>query len=153
MSTSSDRTIYDKCSAASKEQENYSVFNRVTDLSVKSPPQCGYTFNGKAPGYSIPGSAIDIESDLRNQWSVLNRCDSKGPTYVFPYADQYEKGVSQCTEMKAVHSRVVRGCTVPNNANTRLEFNLLSRPDPNVHSNNYIGENSRLSFRDMHKRG
>jgi hypothetical protein len=153
------RNLYDDCSLAKKNQENTASFNWITDKSVvESKHSC---YQGTSPFMhnpfkSIPMNAVDIESNLRGQHLKASRC----PIHKFnpnndPYST-YGNVLHDCKDNKLVpeYTRLNKACNIFSGININ-RFNPLCEDltDLNkIHSNNYIGINTRLIIKDSFKK-
>lgn len=150
------RNLYDDCSLEKKNQESAGPFNWVTDKSVvESQQSCFQATSPFAhnPFKSIPMSSVDIESDLRGQKLKSSRC----PIHKYNPNNQkpFENVLNNCTTNGLVpeYTRLNKSCNIFSGI-TINRFNPLCEDltDINkIHSNNYIGENSRLIIKDAFK--
>ena len=152
------RNLYDNCSLEKKNQESTAPFNWVTDKSVvESKQSC---FQGTSPFMhnpfkSIPMDSVDIESNLRGQHFKASRC----PIHKFnPNNNPYSTVGSvlhECTDNRLVpeYTRLNKSCNIFSGININ-RFNPLCEDHTDfnkIHSNNYIGTNTRLIIKDSFK--
>jgi hypothetical protein len=150
------RNLYDDCSLEKKNQESIGPFNWVTDKSVvESKQSC---FEGTSPFAhnpfkSIPMSSVDIESDLRGQKVKLSKC----PIHKYNPNNQkpYENVLNNCTSNALVpeYTRLNKACNIFSGITINRFNPLFENPNDinKIHSNSYIGENSRLLVKDAFK--
>lgn len=147
------RSLYDGCALEKKNQESTDPFKWVTDASVvESKTAC---FLGASPFQhnqfkSIPTDSIDIESDLRGQTRVLSKC----PEDKFnPFTSKkYQYSINECKDESLVpqYTRLNKACNIFSGI-TINRFSPLcdDLQDLNkIHSNTYIGTNTRLQVKD-----
>ncbi len=150
------RSLYDDCALQTKNQESTAPFNWATDVAVvESKESC---FLGASPFMhnpfkSIPVDSIDIESDLRGQTRNLSKC----PTQQFnpATAAKYDFKIKECTDERLVpeYTRTDKPCNIFSGININRfhplceDFQELNK----IHSNTYIGSNTRLQVKDAFK--
>ena len=153
------RNVYDKCALDKKEQESTDPFKWVTDnqtsenqercfLSAASPFM-------QNPFRSIPKEKVDIESDLRGQTLNLSRC----PQSKFnPNAQQqYDIPFNECKETQnqlvPEYTRINKPCNVFSGVSINRFHPLCEdlQVPTKIHSNDYIGVNTRLQTKDDFK--
>lgn len=148
------RSIYDKCALDKKEQESTDPFKWVTDSQTsESKERCFLSAASpfmQNPFRSIPNDRVDIESDLRGQTLNLSKC----PQFKFnPNTQQaYNETLNECTNKQLVpeYTRTNRPCDVLSGISINRfhplceDFQVPSK----IHSNDYIGVNTRLQTKD-----
>jgi hypothetical protein len=147
------RTSSDKCALEQSYKESTSPFDWRTDQNVvesKSScfvPQSPYMYNPKP---SIPAMSVDKESDLRGQTRILSKCNID--KYAPPIKQQ-ENELNICDDnilLIPKYTRVRKPCNIFAGI-TINRFNPLCE-DPQelhrIHSNAYIGVNTRLQVKD-----
>lgn len=150
------RSAYDSCALNKKNQESTDPFNYSTDSAVvESREAC---FQGAAPFqhspfHSIPVENIDIESDLRGQTRVLTKC----PSGKFNPNDQQDSTnkVRECTNNLLVpeYTRINKPCGLFSGITINRFHPLCEDLQAlnKIHSNTYIGSNTRLQVKDAFK--
>lgn len=149
------RSSYDNCALDKKEQESTGPFRWITDketsensnkcfLSAASPFM-------QNPFRSIPQERIDAESDLRGQTLNLSKC----PQFKFnPYTQKHYDipAQNECSNMDLVpeYTRSNRSCNVLSGISINRFTPLCEdiQIPTKIHSNDYIGENTRLKVKD-----
>lgn len=152
------RNLYDECSLEQKNQENKNSFNWITDKNVVESKQSCYQGTSPFmhnPFKSIPMDSVDIESNLRGQHFKSSRCSiHKFNPNNNPYSS-YGTALHDCKDNKLVpeYTRLNKPCNIFSGININ-RFTPLCEDltDVNkIHSNNYIGVNTRLVIKDSFK--
>jgi hypothetical protein len=147
------RLPYDNCATIKKDCDNNASFNWMTDASItESKETC---FEGASPFMhnpykSVPANSIDIESDLRGQNIPLTKCPER--KFNPDKAQKINTKVTDCKKNDLVpqYTRLNKSCNMFSGIN-------INRFDPlcedlqeinKIHSNNYIGVNTRLQLKD-----
>jgi hypothetical protein len=169
--------LYDDCNLQKKYQESTSQFKWITDNVKESNDAC---YVNQSPFMhkqfkSIPFNKIDIESDLRNRNRPLSRCPEArfDPTKLENCKDCQECnlglpcGCNHCRQTK--HENELKDCSnnglVPEYTRINKPCNIFSgitinRFNPlcedltsldKIHSNSYIGTNTRNLIKDAFK--
>lgn len=149
-------SLYDECNTKKKYQESTGPFNWITQSVYESPDSC---FQDQSPYMhnnfnSIPSSKIDTESELRNQSRHLSRCPSK----------KYDPSKAQESPIDAfikTDCKKIKMSLEPEYTREKKPCNLsginINRFNPlcdnlqditTIHSNSYIGRNTRLLVKD-----
>lgn len=153
------RNLYDDCSLDKKNQESTAPFNWVTDSSVVESKQSCYQGTSPFmhnPFKSIPMNSVDIESNLRGQTFKTSKC----PIHKFnPHNNPYSTIGSVLHDCKdnyltPQYTRLNKSCNIFSGININRFTPLCEdHTDVNkIHSNTYIGENSRILVKDAFKR-
>lgn len=148
------RSLYDKCALDKKEQESTGPFKLVTDnTTAESKDRCFLAAASpfmQNPYRSVPKDSVDIESDLRGQNLTLSRC----PEFKFNPTTQkkYDIPYKECEERRLVpeYTRTNRPCNILSGV-TINRFHPLCEDlqvPTKIHSNEYIGVNTRLQVKD-----
>jgi hypothetical protein len=170
-------SLYDNCNLEKKNQESTAPYKWLTDDVKESKSACyvNQTPYMHKQFQSIPFNKIDIESDLRNQTRSLTRCpDGRfDPTKLENCKDchncnqglpcscnhckqtKYENELKDCANAGLVpaYTRVNKPCNIFSGI-TINRFNPLVEDltDLNkIHSNSYIGTNTRNQIKDAFK--
>lgn len=151
------RNLYDKCALEKKDQESTSPFQWVTDSQVtESKMSChqGASPFMQNPFKSIPINKVDIESDLRGQNYMNSRC----PTHKYNPELQktYNETLKNCeknVEFIPEYTRLNKACNIFNGISINRFSPLCDDVQAlnKIHSNNYIGTNTRLQVKDAIK--
>ena len=172
-------SLYDKCNIKRKDQESIGQYNYIMSPVYENENKC---FENQTPFqhtqfHSIPGSIVDVESDLRNQTRMLSRCPETrfNPTHDkncstckncnsgLPCDCQhckqtkYENKINDCAKDNSLipaYTRINKPCNIFSGININ-RFNPLCQDlqDSNtIHSNSYIGSNTRLQIKDAYKK-
>ncbi len=146
------RNLYDKCALDKKNQESTSPFEWVTDSQIFGSSQSCYQGASpfmQNPTNSVSSGKIDIESDLRGQNYKNSRCinDKYNPTLQKPYKEK----IKDCEkQLVPEYTRLNKACNIFSgisiNRFSPLYDDLQSLQK--IHSNNYIGTNTRLQVKD-----
>jgi len=165
------KNLYDKCNIEKKNQESVGPYQYITEPVYESNDKC---FENQSPFIhkNIPTFKIDIESDLRNQTRILSKCPE---TRFDPTKLENCKKCEKCNEglpCDCKHCRDTRyenelkECKtkdlIPTYTRTNKPCNIFSGITINrfhplcedlqdlntIHSNNYIGFNTRLVVKD-----
>jgi hypothetical protein len=151
------RSLYDDCSLEKKNKESVAPFEWATDASVIESKKACYLSASPFmhnPFNSIPSSFVDIESELKGQTRNLSKCpENKFNPYNFkmPTFNQLPECIDK--ELVPEYTRLNRSCNV-------LSEISINRFDPlcddlqqtnKIHSNEYIGTNTRLRIKDAFK--
>jgi len=150
------RSAYDQCALKKKIQESTQPFMYMTDTTVtESKDAC---FVDPSPFQqnqfrSIPNGQIDIESDLRGQTRNLSKCPEH--KYNPEKSIRHENKLKQCRDEKLVpeYTRVNRPCNVLSGITINRFHPLCEdvQSTTKIHSNSYIGFNTRLQYQDLYK--
>jgi hypothetical protein len=150
------RNSYDDCALDKKESESTAAFKWATDSAiVESNDACylGASPFQHNPFRSIPMGSIDIESELRGQ----TRFNSKCAIHKFnpETAKPVEVEIKECVDQSLVpeYTRTNRPCNVLSGI-TINRFHPLCEDLQQlnkIHSNTYIGTNTRLQIKDAFK--
>lgn len=168
------KSLYDSCNIKKKNQESTGPYKWVMDNVKESPDSCWVQTSPFMHNQfqSIPLNVIDVESDLRNQTRILSRCPQ---TRFDPTKLENCKTCKKCNSglpCECGHCREtknefkIKECSnkflVPNYTRVQKPCNIYSgitinRFNPlcddaqelnSIHSNIYIGSNSRLQVKD-----
>ena len=150
------RSSYDNCALEKKNQESSAPFNWVTDKSVtESKAVCFQSTSPfmQNPYRSIPSDIVDIESDLRGHKYEISKC----PTHKFNPEEQKAMNIklNECSDNGLVpeYTRLNKSCNVFSGI-TINRFHPLCEDLQKlnkIHSNSYIGTNTRLQIKDSYK--
>lgn len=168
-------SLYDQCNLVKKDQEATGAYNWVTDNTIQeSKDACFATTNiMHNPFHSIPSTIVDAESDLRNQTRLLSRCPETrfDPTKAKNCLDcskcdsglpcdcqhcketKYNAELKDCNEgLVPLFTRINKPCNLSGITINRFEP-LCEDPQEltKIHSNKYIGGNTRLQVKDQFK--
>jgi len=158
------RTLYDACNLEKKNQESFGPGRYRTDYTTaEHDHSCflqQYAPFQHAPFPSIPANYVDAESELRNQTRVLSRCSE--PKFKYnPYkSNQFTHKLKDCKDeyvlngLVSEHTRVDKPCDVLSEININRFHPLCEDLQKlnKIHSNAYIGSNTRLAVKDVHKK-
>ena len=149
------RNAYDKCAMDLKNTDNEAIFSHNTDSTItESSSSCFVSYSPfmAAPQNSVPSSIIDTESELRGQSQILGKCPSNRFN---PMTSQpIQRDIRLCSDevLMPEYTRINKPCNIFSGININ-RFHPLCEDlqDLNkIHSNNYIGSNSRLDVKDAH---
>jgi hypothetical protein len=149
------RASYDKCAIEKKDQESAGPFNWVTDKVYESPNVCFQSASPfmQNPFRSVPENKIDIESDLRGHKFQVSKC----PTHKFDptRAEKIDTQINECKDNGLVpeYTRLNKSCNIFSGM-TINRFHPLCEDLQQlnkIHSNSYIGTNTRLQIKDAFK--
>ena len=151
------RSLYDQCSLEKKNKESTAPFEWTTDSSVIESKQACYLATSPFmhnPFNSVPSSIVDIESDLKGQTRQLSKCPENRFNPNTAKALQWSQ-LKECTDKQLVpeYTRLNRACNVLSGVSIN-RFNPLCNNVQDVskiHSNEYIGTNTRLQIKDAFK--
>lgn len=149
------RTSYDECALQQKDAQNTEMFTRIADSSVTEvdrPCLLGASPFMHNPFKSIPSDIIDAESDLRGQTRIQSKC---AITRFNPEtAPKYTFSLNECTDINLVpeYTRTNRPCNIFSGISINRFNPLCDNPQDlkMIHSNTYIGSNTRLQIKDAH---
>ena len=150
------RSLYDDCSLDKRNTESSGPGNYATDKQVieskESCFQAASPFQHN-PYHSVPMNSVDIESELRGQTRNLSNCPSQKYNPNQPYPVDYV--VNECADDRLVpeYTRINKPCNVFAGI-TINRFHPLCEDlqDLNkIHSNTYVGANTRLHVKDAFK--
>lgn len=151
------RNLYDKCALEKKDQESTSPFKWVTDSQIaESKTAChqGTSPFMQNPFRSIPINKVDIESDLRGQNYMSSRCPSHkfNPELQKKYTETL-KSCEKITEFAPEYTRLNKSCNIFSGISINRFSPLCDdAQDVNkIHTNSYIGVNTRLQVKDAFK--
>lgn len=147
------RSKYDKCALDKSEQESTGPFRLVTDQSTaENKERCflsGASPFMQNPYRSVPKEHVDIESDLRGQSFNLSKC----PQFKFNPNTQtvYNFPLNECTNLGLIpeYTRINKPCNLSGiNINRFHPLCEDIQVPTKIHSNEYIGANTRLQLKD-----
>lgn len=147
------RTSSDKCALQQKNRESTAPFDWRTDSSIVESklscfvPQSPYMYNPKP---SIPAMSVDKESDLRGQTRFLSKCAED--KYMPPEKLEQNK-LTLCDDNISLipkYTRVRKPCNIFAGITINRFTPLCQDPQElnRIHSNAYIGVNTRLQIKD-----
>lgn len=150
------RTTYDECALLKKNQESTQPFQYMTDNTVVESNEACYLNVSPFQHnqfYSIPSANVDVESDLRGQTRMLSKCIEK--KYNPETGLKYENKIKECADEKLVpqYTRINKPCNVFSGV-TINRFHPLCEDIQSlnkIHSNSYIGSNTRINIKDTYK--
>jgi hypothetical protein len=151
------RSLYDDCNLTKRNQEATSSFNWVTDSAVIESNESCFMYQASPFMHnnfkSIPSETVDVESELRNQTRGLSKCpDHK-------YNPQTAKKLNfkwkECGDIGLVpeYTRIDKPCNLFSGITINRFHPLCDDLQNlnNIHSNTYIGSNTRLQVKDTYK--
>jgi hypothetical protein len=150
------RGTYDECATQKQIQQSQSPFTYTTDPTIKESQMSCFAATSPLqhnPFKSIPAKHIDIESDLRLQTRPLTKC----PEHKFNpnSAKKYQTEFEECKEpiLLPEYTRVNKPCNVLSGISINRFQPLCDDPQSidKIHSNTYIGTNTRLLIKDAYK--
>ena len=150
------RNSYDDCALQKKNQESTSPFNWITDSSVvESKNSCFLKASPyqQTPFKSIPTGSIDIESDLRGQTFKSSKCaiHKYDPNTRIPF----ETKLNECKDNGLVpsYTRLNKSCNILSGISVNRFHPLCEDVQDlfKIHTNDYIGVNTRLQIKDAFK--
>jgi hypothetical protein len=150
------RASYDKCAIEKKDQESSGPFDWVTDKSIyESKDVCFQSTSPfmQNPFRSIPNNMIDIESDLRGHKYQVSKC----PTHKYDpsRSDRLDTSVKECENNGLVpeYTRLNKSCNIFSGMSINRFHPLCEDLQQlnKIHSNSYIGTNTRLQIKDAFK--
>jgi|UniRef100_A0A6C0DVZ4 hypothetical protein len=151
------RSLYDDCSLQKKNQESVAPFEWTTDSSIIESKQSCYLAASPFmhnPFNSVPSSIVDIESDLKGQTRQLSKCPETRFNPNTAKALQWSK-LPECTNTDLVpeYTRLNRSCNVLSEITINRFNPLCNNPQESnkIHSNEFIGTNTRLQIKDAFK--
>ena len=172
------RSMYDKCALIQRNTESNGPFSIITDKSVKESTKSCYLRQSPfshSPHNSIPSGIVDLESQLRVQDRHLSRCDTTKYTPKPKCEDcskcdkslpcdclhcltskEHTNGIEcEDTGLIPTYSRLNKSCNVLAGVNINRFEQLCENPqlDSKIHTNDIIGQNSRLAMRDSYNAG
>lgn len=149
------RNSYDQCELEKKYQESTHPFKYTTDTIVsENNDSC---FLNASPFMhnqfrSIPRGVVDIESELRGQTRILSNCPSL--KYNPHNQEAIDFKVSECTDKGLIpeYTRVNKPCNIFAGITINRFHPLCDDLQNlnNIHSNKYIGNNTRLQVKDAY---
>lgn len=152
------RSKYDKCALDKKQQESTDPFNWITDNSnTEHKKQCFLSAASpfmQNPFRSIPKDKIDIESDLMGYNFNLSQC----PEFKYNPNTQknYDIPFNECLDKQLVpeYTRINKPCNVLSGININRFHPLCEdlQVPTKIHSNDFIGVNTRLQVKDNFKK-
>lgn len=157
------KSMYDKCNLEKLNQEATAPFSWVTDNVKEHQDTC---FQQQSPFMHnnfphTPAFNVDISSDLRNQTRHLSRC----PEQKFqPICELCNEGLmcKGCKEkiilkdcpdtIEPEYTRLNKACSISSGINVNRFTPLFEdlQDFQKVHSNKYIGMNTRNQVRDAY---
>lgn len=151
------RSLYDECSLSKRNQESTSPFNWITDAAtVESKDSC-FLYHASPFMHnsfkSIPAETVDVESDLRNQTRPLTKC----PEHKFSPNNAAKSNFKwkECSDTWLVpeYTRIDKPCNIFSGITINRFHPLCDdlQDAQKIHSNTYIGSNTRLQVKDQHK--
>lgn len=146
------RNLYDKCSLEKKDQESTSPFEWMTDSQIfTSNNSCYQNLSPfmQNPMNSVSSDKVDIESDLRGQNYTNSRC----PTHKYNPALQkpYTETLKDCQkQIVPEYTRLNKACNIFSGISINRFSPLVDEVQEleKIHSNKYIGTNTRLQIKD-----
>ena len=144
-----NKQMYDPCNARHRFKEStgamkYQMSNTNTSDCYSNEPG----FISRYVGGGVVGSYIDTESELKNMTRPLSEC----PSNQHQYKNTKEKNVrGECgSHLRTEYTREKRPCNVLSGVNiNRFEPLCTNLQELNkIHSNCFIGANSRLETQD-----
>lgn len=158
MSNSSfTRMAYDECALKKKAQESAALFERLTDANVMESKEVCYQSTSpfmQNPFRSIPQNAIDVESELRGQNQFNSRCPDEKYNPSKPFTSKFNITLNDCGKSDLVpeYTRINKPCNYSGVSINRFQplYENLQDTDK-IHSNNFIGMNTRLQIKDAYK--
>lgn len=151
------RALYDDCSLKKKNQESVAPFEWATDSSViESKQSCYFAASPfmHNPFNSVPSNIVDIESDLKGQTRQLSKCPETRFNPNTAKALQWAQ-LPECVSKDLVpeYTRLNRSCNVLSEVSINRFNPLCSNPQESnkIHSNEFIGTNTRLQIKDAFK--
>lgn len=163
------RSLYDQCEINKKNEESTGPFNILVDTKVPESKDSCYLNTSpfmRNPNKSIPSQSIDVESDLLGNTRPISKCISRNyspsqkngklePTSSYPIPKLTEDCDEKVSKgLTPEYTRVSKPCNIFSGI-TINRFNPLGDDiqDLNtIHSNSYIGVNTRLAVRDKYKK-
>lgn len=146
------RNLYDKCALEKKDQESTSPFEWMTDSQIfTSNNSCyqGVSPFMQNPMNSISSDKVDIESDLRGQNYTNSRCPTHkyNPSLQKPYTEK----IRDCqNQLVPEYTRLNKACNIFSGISINRFSPLCDdiQSLEKIHSNKYIGTNTRLQVKD-----
>jgi len=150
------RSSYDKCAIEKKDQESQAPYRLVTDSEVAESK--GVCFQSTSPFMqnpyrSVPAHSIDIESDLRGHQFQISKC----PTHKYDpsKSNVFKTSINECKDNGLVpeYTRLNKSCNVFSGISINRFHPLCEdvQETNKIHSNSYIGTNTRLQIKDAFK--
>ena len=146
------RNLYDKCALEKKDQESKSPFEWMTDSQVIGSTQSCYQGTSpfmQNPMKSISSDKVDIESDLRGQTYNNSRCSTHkyNPTLQKPYKETIKNCEKQ---LVPEYTRLNKACNIFSGISINRFSPLCDDVQSleKIHSNKYIGTNTRIMVKD-----
>jgi hypothetical protein len=146
------RNLYDKCALDKKNQESTSPFNWITDSQIIESNKACYQGTSpfmQNPTRSISLDKVDIESDLRGQNYNNSRCPTHkyNPTLQKPYQEELPNCQNQFVPE---YTRLNKACNIFNGISINRFSPLCDDVQgiDKIHTNDYIGTNTRLMIKD-----
>lgn len=146
------RNLYDKCALEKKDQESTSPFEWMTDSQIFSSNNSCYQSVSpfmQNPMNSISSDKVDIESDLRGQNYTNSRCPTHkyNPSLQKPYTEK----IRDCQQqLVPEYTRLNKACNIFSGISINRFSPLCDdiQSLEKIHSNKYIGSNTRLIIKD-----
>lgn len=151
------RTAYDECALKKKNQESAALFERMTDSNVTESKKVCYHSTSpfmQNPFRSIPQNAIDVESDLRGQNYRNSKCPEDKYNPENPLQSKFNITLNDCGESDLIpeYTRINKSCNYSGININRFHPLCENLQDADkIHSNNFIGINTRLEIKDAYK--
>lgn len=146
------RNLYDKCALEKKDQESTSPFEWMTDSQIFTSNNSCYQAASpfmQNPMNSISSDKVDIESDLRGQNYINSRCPTHkyNPNLQKPYTEK----INDCQkQLVPEYTRLNKACNIFSGISINRFSPLCDDVQAleKIHSNKYIGTNTRLQIKD-----
>lgn len=147
------RASYDKCALEKKDQESQDPFQWLTDKTVtESKDVCFQSISPfmQNPYRSVPQSSVDIESELRGNNYQMTKCPSQ--KFNPNQTNKVDFKINECKDNGLVpeYTRLNRSCGVLSGISINRFHPLCEDIQElgKIHSNTYIGTNTRLQVKD-----
>ena len=150
------RSAYDDCAIEKRNQESTGPYEWVTDASVTESKEVCFQSTSpfmQNPFRSVPKAAVDIESDLRGHRFQLSKC----PTHKYDPTreEKYTHPVTECKDNGLIpeYTRLNKACNIFSGISINRFHPLCDDMQAlnKIHSNSYIGTNTRLQVKDAFK--
>lgn len=151
------RSAYDECALKKKSQESAALFERLTDANVMESKEVCYHSTSpfmQNPFRSVPQNAVDVESELRGQNIFNSRCPDEKYNPSKPFKSNFNITLNDCGKSDLIpeYTRINKSCNYSGININRFQPLCENVQDPNkIHSNNFIGMNTRLQIKDAFK--